>query len=382
MGVELVEGADLFVRDDTVFMRTTAGPRRVDVIYRRVDDEFLDPEAFLPDSMLGVARADARLPRGARDAGQRPRRRHRGRQGDLSLRARHDPLLPLGGADPPNVPTFMCERPDDRDHVLANLDKLVVKLARGSGGYGMLVGPHATDEQRATFAERIRDQPRGLHRPAHPRPVHRARRFPRAGWRPRHVDLRPFILFGKEVRIVPGGLTRVALREGSLVVNSSQGGGTKDTWVLEEDPPPMSQSMGSQSMGSQSMGPGAMTQSLGGMTQTLGPGPHPPEAPLMLARTADSLFWLGRYMERAGNVARGLNASLRMASLAAPRGTETAEWTGLLPPPAPAAHYAELYGEPTPDGAARWLTLDTLNPSSVAPASRPPAATPAPSAPR
>jgi uncharacterized circularly permuted ATP-grasp superfamily protein len=135
-----------------------------------------------------------------------------------------------------NVPTFMCERPADQDYVLANLDKLVVKLARGSGGYGMLVGPHATQEQRDDFATRIKARP-GEYIAQPTLALSTVPTLGEAGIGPRHVDLRPFVLFGKEVRMVPGGLTRVALREGSLVVNSSQGGGTKDTWVLMEDPP-------------------------------------------------------------------------------------------------------------------------------------------------
>ncbi|WP_426957937.1 circularly permuted type 2 ATP-grasp protein [Muricoccus radiodurans] len=259
MGVELVEGADLFVRDDTVFMRTTAGPRRVDVIYRRVDDEFLDPEVFRPDSMLGVPGLMRAYKAGRVTLANAP---GAGVADDKAVY----PFVPAMirfylGEEPilQNVPTYDCGRPEDRDHVLANLDKLVVKLARGSGGYGMLVGPHATPEQRATFAERIRANPDDYIA----QPTLALSTVPTlsdTGLAPRHVDLRPFILFGQEVRIVPGGLTRVALREGSLVVNSSQGGGTKDTWVLEEDPPPMTQSM---------TGDG-MTQSMGGMTQSFG----------------------------------------------------------------------------------------------------------------
>jgi uncharacterized circularly permuted ATP-grasp superfamily protein len=159
-----------------------------------------------------------------------------------------------------NVPTFMCEREEDRAYVLDHLGELVVKLARGSGGYGMLVGPHSTAEQRETFAALIRERPADYIA----QPTLALSTVPTlcaTGLAPRHVDLRPFVLFGREqVRMVPGGLTRVALREGSLVVNSSQGGGTKDTWVLEGDSPPMSQSMG----------PEGMTQSLGGMSQSFG----------------------------------------------------------------------------------------------------------------
>ncbi|WP_376100393.1 circularly permuted type 2 ATP-grasp protein [Roseomonas sp. CCTCC AB2023176] len=259
MGVELVEGADLFVRDDTVFMRTTAGPKRVDVIYRRVDDEFLDPKAFRPDSHLGVPGLIAAYRAGRVTLANAP---GAGIADDKAIYPFVPAMIRFYLSEEPilnNVPTFMCERDDERTYVLENLDKLVVKLARGSGGYGMLVGPHATAEQRATFAERIRTKPTDYIA----QPTLALSTVPtlcETGPAPRHVDLRPFVLFGKgQVRMVPGGLTRVALREGSLVVNSSQGGGTKDTWVLEDDPPM-----------EQRQAPGAMTQSLGGMSQTLG----------------------------------------------------------------------------------------------------------------
>ena len=235
MGVELVEGADLFVQDRVVFMRTTAGPKRVDVIYRRIDDEYLDPECFLPDSMLGVPGLMAAYRAGNLALANAP---GCGVADDKAIYPYVPEMIRFYLGEEPligNVPTHLCEREEDRKYVLANLDKLVVKLTRGSGGYGMLVGPHATKEMRDEFRARI------LARPADyiAQPTLALSTCPTVadqGIAPRHVDLRPFVLSSaKEIRIVPGGLTRVALKEGSLVVNSSQGGGTKDTWVLEDD---------------------------------------------------------------------------------------------------------------------------------------------------
>ncbi|VFT34989.1 Domain of uncharacterised function (DUF407) [Pseudomonas aeruginosa] len=234
MGVELVEGADLFVRDERVYMRTTAGPQPVDVIYRRIDDAFLDPLAFNPDSLLGVPGLLAAYRAGNPGAGQRDRYRGGRRQVDLPLRA--DMIRFYLGEDPllHNVPTWQCRKPKELAHVLAHLPELVVKETQGSGGYGMLVGPAASREEIELFRERLK---------ARRRPISRNRRCPcrpvrpssRAASRHAHIDLRPFVLSAPDrVRLVPGGLTRVALREGSLVVNSSQGGGTKDTWVVEE----------------------------------------------------------------------------------------------------------------------------------------------------
>ncbi len=258
MGVELVEGADLFVRDDTVFMRTTAGPRRVDVIYRRVDDEYLDPLAFREDSTLGVPGLMRAYLAGRVTLANAP---GAGIADDKAVYPFVPEMIRFYLSEEPilnNVPTYMCEREEEREYVLAHLGELVVKLARGSGGYGMLVGPHSTPEERALFETRIRERPADYIA----QPTLALSTVPTlvaGGMAPRHVDLRPFVLFGRDqVRMVPGGLTRVALREGSLVVNSSQGGGTKDTWVLEDDTRPMSQSMEA----------GGMTQSMGGMTQS------------------------------------------------------------------------------------------------------------------
>lgn len=237
MGVELVEGRDLVVQDGFVYMRTTNGLQKVDVLYRRIDDDFLDPLAFRKDSMLGVP--------GIMDVY---------RQGNIALAnapgggvaddkvmyafvpdviryyLNEEPMLP-------NVPTYLCVKDDDREYVLDNLDKLVVKAANESGGYGMLMGPSSTQEERDVFARKIQEHPRNYIA----QPVVSLSRVPTLieeyGEKPRfegrHVDLRPYILYGKDIWVMPGGLTRVALKKGSLVVNSSQGGGSKDTWVLD-----------------------------------------------------------------------------------------------------------------------------------------------------
>ncbi len=235
MGIQLVEGRDLFVQDDTVYMRTTHGPHRVDVIYRRIDDDFLDPESFRPDSALGVSGLMAAYRQGRVALANAP---GTGVADDKVVYAfvpeiirfylSEDPILP-------NVPTYLCWREADRQHVLAHLDELVVKPASESGGYGMLIGPHSTRAERDEFRARIEANPRNYI--AQPTlALSRAPVIVGDGFEGRHVDLRPFILHGDEPHVLPGGLTRVALRKGSLVVNSSQGGGSKDTWVLSADP--------------------------------------------------------------------------------------------------------------------------------------------------
>ncbi|MCM2463989.1 circularly permuted type 2 ATP-grasp protein [Pseudomonas sp. CG7] len=233
MGVELVEGADLFVRDDHVYMRTTAGPRQVDVIYRRLDDAYLDPLSFNPDSMLGVPGLIAVYRAGnvvlANAVGT-------GVADDKSIYPYVDEMIRFYLTEEPilkNVPTWQCRKPQDLSHVLANLPDLVVKETQGSGGYGMLVGPAATAAEIEDFRARLKARPEAYI--AQPTlSLSTCPTFVESGIAPRHIDLRPFVLSGKETRLVPGGLTRVALREGSLVVNSSQGGGTKDTWVVED----------------------------------------------------------------------------------------------------------------------------------------------------
>jgi uncharacterized circularly permuted ATP-grasp superfamily protein len=239
MGVEVVEGADLFVRDRQVFMRTTAGAQRVDVIYRRIDDEYLDPEAFLPESTLGVPGLIGAYRAGNVSLANAP---GCGIADDKAIYPYVPEMIRFYLGEEPlieNVPTWLCEREDDRRYVLANLEHLVVKLTHGSGGYGMLIGPHATKAEREEFRLRILARPNEYI--AQPTlALSTCPTIVEQGIAPRHVDLRPFVLNGKEIRIVPGGLTRVALRDGSLVVNSSQGGGTKDTWILEdEDGPPL-----------------------------------------------------------------------------------------------------------------------------------------------
>jgi uncharacterized circularly permuted ATP-grasp superfamily protein len=236
MGVQLVEGRDLSVDGGDVFMRTTRGLQRVDVIYRRVDDDFLDPEAFRPDSLLGVPGLMAAYRAGRVALVNAP---GNGIADDKVIYAYVPEMIRYyEGEDPilPNVPTFLCWRDADRRHVLANLEKLVVKAANESGGYGMLVGPHSTAAEREDFAGRILANPRNYIA----QPTLALSRVPTIvddRVEGRHVDLRPFVLCGKEIYVLPGGLTRVAMRKGSLVVNSSQGGGSKDTWVLAKDPP-------------------------------------------------------------------------------------------------------------------------------------------------
>ena len=235
MGIELVEGSDLFVQDSSVFMRTTRGPQRVDVIYRRIDDDFLDPRAFRADSALGVPGIMDVFRAGRIALANAP---GTGVADDKVIYAFVPEIIRYyldEDAILPNVDTFLCWREADRKHVLANLDKLVVKPASESGGYGMLIGPHSTKEEQAEFAERIKANPRNYI--AQPTlALSRAPVIVDDHFEGRHVDLRPFILHGEEPYILPGGLTRVALKKGSLVVNSSQGGGSKDTWVLEREP--------------------------------------------------------------------------------------------------------------------------------------------------
>jgi uncharacterized circularly permuted ATP-grasp superfamily protein len=233
MGIELVEGRDLVVHDNFVFMRTTAGLKRVDVIYRRVDDDFLDALTFRPDSSLGAAglfnayRAGNVVLANALGTGVAD---------DKAIYAYVPKIIKYYlGEDPilNNVQTFLMTDDNERNHVCANLDKYVVKAVGESGGYGMLIGPHSSEAQRSEFRDRIMQDPRNYI--AQPTiSLSTAPCFVENGKiEPRHVDLRPYVLFGEKVTIVPGGLTRVALRKGSLVVNSSQGGGSKDTWVLQ-----------------------------------------------------------------------------------------------------------------------------------------------------
>jgi uncharacterized circularly permuted ATP-grasp superfamily protein len=232
MGIPLVEGRDLVVEDKSVWMRTTKGLRRVHVIYRRIDDDFLDPQTFRPDSLLGVPGLVDAYRAGRVSLANAP---GNGVADDKVMYAYvPDMIRYYEGEEPiiPNVPTYLCWRDTDRQHVLQNLETLVVKAANEAGGYGMLVGPHSTKAEREAFAAKITAQPRNYIA----QPTLGLSRVPTLvgdQLEGRHVDLRPYILYGDDIRVVPGGLTRVALRKGSLVVNSSQGGGSKDTWVLE-----------------------------------------------------------------------------------------------------------------------------------------------------
>lgn len=232
MGIELVEGRDLVVVDDRVMMRTTTGLKPVDVLYRRIDDDFIDPEVFRSDSMLGVPGLMRAYRAGRVALANAP---GTGVADDKAVYAYVPDMIRYyldQDAILNNVETFLCWREKDLQHVLANLDKLVVKKVGESGGYGMLVGPHASEKERAEYGEQVKANPRNFIA----QPTLDLSRVPTLvddHFEGRHVDLRPYILYGEDIYVMPGGLTRVALKKGSLVVNSSQGGGSKDTWVVE-----------------------------------------------------------------------------------------------------------------------------------------------------
>jgi uncharacterized circularly permuted ATP-grasp superfamily protein len=235
MGLELVEGRDLLVDDNYVYMRTTAGMRRVDVIYRRIDDDFIDPLCFRPDSLLGVAgimnayRMGRVALANAVGVGVADDKAIYPYVPDMiRFYLKQEPILK-------NVPTRICAREHDRQYVLEHLHELVVKSTNEAGGYGMLMGHQATQAERQEFASKIKADPRNFIA----QPVVEISQHPSIidkGIEGRRIDLRPYILCGQGISVMPGGLTRVALKRGSLVVNSSQGGGSKDTWVLEEQP--------------------------------------------------------------------------------------------------------------------------------------------------
>ena len=238
MGIELVEGGDLYVENGRVHLRSTRGAQPVDVIYRRIDDDFLDPLAFRPDSMLGVPGLFKVWKDGGVALANAP---GTGVADDKAVYSYVDALIKYYLSEEPllpNVPTYVCWEASQRDHVLKNLHKMVVKAVAESGGYGMLVGPHSTENEREAFAARIQAHPRNYIA----QPTLSLSRVPtlvEEGIEGRHVDLRPYILTGGNgTWITPGGLTRVALKKGSLVVNSSQGGGSKDTWVVGAAPAP------------------------------------------------------------------------------------------------------------------------------------------------
>jgi uncharacterized circularly permuted ATP-grasp superfamily protein len=230
MGVELVTGSDLTIRDGYLYMRTTRGFKRVDVLYRRIDDDFLDPRAFREDSLLGVPGLMEAYRAGRVALANAP---GTGVADDKVIYAYVPKIIQYYLGEEillPNVQTYLCWIPEEMAYVLEHLHELVVKTANDSGGYGVLIGPHATAEKRREWAERIRDNPRNFIA----QPTLALSRSPvmmGEKCEGRHVDLRPFVLYGRDIYVMPGGLTRVALKKGSLVVNSSQGGGSKDTWV-------------------------------------------------------------------------------------------------------------------------------------------------------
>jgi len=235
MGVELVEGRDLMVDDDDrVWMRTIGGLEPVDVIYRRIDDAFLDPEAFRPDSLLGVPGLMRAWRAGTVALANAP---GAGVADDKVVYSWVPEIIRYYTGEAPliaNVPTFKCSDPDERAHVLAHLEELVVKPANESGGYGMLIGPRSTKKERAEFKRLIEADPRNYIA----QPTLALSTCPTmvdGAVEPRHIDLRPFVLSGRQTWVTTGGLTRVAMKSGSLVVNSSQGGGSKDTWIIDTD---------------------------------------------------------------------------------------------------------------------------------------------------
>lgn len=234
MGVELVTGQDLIVKDKCVYMQTTKGLSQVDVIYRRIDDTFLDPKTFNPDSMLGVPGIFEAYQAGNVALSNAP---GTGVADDKAVYTYVPQIIKFYLEEEPiidNVPTYMCSQKEDLEFVLANIEELVVKETNAAGGYGMMIGPKATKEEHAKFRKLVKAEPRKYI--AQPTlSLSTVPTITEKGIAPRHVDLRPYILFGEEIKVVPGALTRVAMVEGSLVVNSSQGGGSKDTWVLFDE---------------------------------------------------------------------------------------------------------------------------------------------------
>ena len=235
MGVELVEGRDLVIKNGEVCMKTTQGLQRIDVIYRRINDDFLDPQVFNPDSMLGVPGIMEAFRNGKVALANAP---GTGVADDKGIYPYVPQMIKYYLNEEiiiPNVPTYLCTNPTEQKHVLENLEKLVVKSVNEAGGYGMLIGPASTQAEREEFAEKIKAHPRNFIA----QPTLGLSRVPvitgEGHLEGRHVDLRPYILYGDDIYVLPGGLTRVALKKGSLVVNSSQGGGSKDTWVLEAE---------------------------------------------------------------------------------------------------------------------------------------------------
>ena len=336
MGIEIVEGRDLVAQDGKVFMRTTKGLKPVDVIYRRINDDFLDPQVFRKDSGLGV-----------------PGLVEAYRDGNVSLAnsigtgiaddkavyhfvpkmiryyLSEDPILP-------NVPTYLASVKEDLTYILDHIPELVVKAVNESGGYGMLIGPQATKAECETFREKVRKNPRNyIAQPVVP--LSRAPAFCDDSMQGRHVDLRPFILYGEKVTIIPGGLTRVALRAGSLVVNSSQGGGSKDTWVLE-----------------------TMSESRASITIE-------PIRLNMLSRVADSLYWMSRYIERAENNARIAEVNLQLLlDLTNPTEADPKQqWDPIISSLEENELFASLYDKPDGKAVIDFVSLQKKNPNSI-----------------
>jgi uncharacterized circularly permuted ATP-grasp superfamily protein/uncharacterized alpha-E superfamily protein len=356
MGIPLVEGRDLFVDDNVVYMKTTQGPRRVDVIYRRVDDDFLDPLAFRPDSLLGVpgllnayrsgtvALANAV---GTGVADDKAVYAYVPRMIEYYLDA--EPILP-------NVETYLGWESSHLSHIEANADKLVIKPTNESGGYGMLMGPQASASERNEFLALVRANPRNYI--AQPLiSLSRSPCFIDGHFEGRHVDLRPYVLSGRETTVIPGGLTRVALRKDSYVVNSSQGGGSKDTWVLSDGAVPMAQNARTMS---QSMG--SMQQTLN-LTTSTAVAVAEPQQPL-LSRDAEAAFWIGRQVERAEAVARMIDVHYHWR-FENPALGEAFQWSSILAISGDEASFGERHAEQTERNVLDFFICDLTNSNSI-----------------
>lgn len=361
MGVALVEGSDLVVDDEIVYAQTVSGRRRVDVIYRRIDDDFLDPSCFRSDSVLGVSGLMKAYRAGNVTLANAP---GTGVADDkavyyyvpkmIEYYLREEAILP-------NVPTYLCSNKQERQHVLANLDQLVVKPTNESGGYGILMGPQATAKERSDCADRIRANPRNYVA----QPMLTLSTVPticNEGLESRHVDLRPFILHGPdEIYILPGGLTRVALKRGSMVVNSSQGGGSKDTWVLRNgfhDPD-------ANSLIVKTIEP--PTPDDGQAHQWLDVAEATPlemrDSPPVLSRVAESVFWMARHLERAENIARFVDVNFHL-SLDAGNATKN-HWAALVDALGDEENFFQLFDQLTRDNVLNFLVLEHENPNSI-----------------
>jgi uncharacterized circularly permuted ATP-grasp superfamily protein/uncharacterized alpha-E superfamily protein len=356
IGAELVEGRDLVVTDDDeLCVRNVNGLQRIDVLYRRVDDAFIDPDVFVEDSMLGVRGLMRAWKAGRVAIANAP---GAGVADDKVVYSFVPDIIEYYLNEKPqlaNVETYRCADPEHRDYVLNHLDELVVKPANESGGYGLLIGPHATPEEREATAQSIRGEPRNwIAQPT--LAISTAPTLTDNGIAARHVDLRPFVLQGETLAVSTGGLTRVALREGSLVVNSSQGGGSKDTWIVDLDEGTASSGSDHEQLDSSQSQSQTTRPTLGALP------PLPPESRL-LARNAENLYWLGRYLERAECTARFIDTHARLmmdvgndrrgigwTSLITITGNEEAfEKTGAVNNEAGICHF--LIGEPENPGS-------------------------------